>query len=93
MSTIEAHAFLATGTVQGVGFRAFTRSMCRTAGVSGWVRNREDGAVEGVLQGPAEAVYETLHLLQSGPPHAVVQSLDHKRVDLEDFTGFTIFRT
>lgn len=92
MSDSYAHAFLVTGIVQGVGFRAYTRSLSRTAGLTGWVRNRPDGAVEGILQGPKDSVEETLHSLRSGPPHATVYSLDHKRVDLQDFETFAILR-
>lgn len=92
MSDRYAHAFLVTGIVQGVGFRAYTRSLSRTAGLTGWVRNRPDGAVEGILQGPKDSVEETLHLLRSGPPHATVLSLDHKRVDPQDFETFVILR-
>jgi acylphosphatase len=37
---------LVDGAVQGVGYREFTRRTALSLGVSGWVRNRYDGAVE-----------------------------------------------
>ncbi|MGE5280466.1 MAG: acylphosphatase [Deltaproteobacteria bacterium] len=37
---------LFSGHVQGVGFRFTVRSLARTAGATGWVRNLPDGTVE-----------------------------------------------
>jgi acylphosphatase len=44
------------GQVQGVGFRYGVVRRAESAGVTGWVRNRPDGAVEAALEGSAEAV-------------------------------------
>jgi acylphosphatase len=44
---------LISGRVQGVFFRDTCRQMAVTYGVSGWVRNRADGRVEAVFEGPA----------------------------------------
>ena len=41
------------GSVQGVFFRVETRDRARSLGVSGWVRNLQDGAVEAVFEGAA----------------------------------------
>ena len=43
---------LVDGSVQGVGYREFTRRAALRLGVSGWVRNRYDGAVEALIRGP-----------------------------------------
>ncbi|MEX0701916.1 MAG: acylphosphatase [Planctomycetales bacterium] len=48
------------GRVQGVGFRATTASIARRHPVTGYVRNRADGTVELVLDGPPQAVGEAL---------------------------------
>ncbi len=42
-----------TGRVQGVFFRDSTRREAARRGVAGWVRNRGDGAVEAVFEGPS----------------------------------------
>jgi acylphosphatase len=43
---------LVDGAVQGIGYREFTRRAALGLGVSGWVRNRYDGAVEALIRGP-----------------------------------------
>lgn len=65
-----------SGRVQGVFFRDSTREQARSEGVAGWVCNRGDGAVEAVLEGPADAVQRVVQFLRSGPPRAQVDSVD-----------------
>jgi acylphosphatase len=64
------------GVVQGVFFRVAARDAARRLGVAGWVRNRRDGSVEGLFQGPAEAVDALLAWCRHGPPGAVVEHVD-----------------
>jgi acylphosphatase len=64
------------GLVQGVGFR---ESMCRQAqalGVRGWVRNRLDGTVEAVIDGPPAAVEALAAWARRGPRAAQVTRVD-----------------
>jgi len=44
------------GRVQGVGFRFTAHNVARRYDVSGYVRNRPDGTVEMLVQGPANEV-------------------------------------
>lgn len=44
------------GRVQGVGFRATTRSIARAHPVTGWVRNEADGSVSLLAEGAADAI-------------------------------------
>jgi len=55
------------GRVQGVGFRYAMRDEARRRGIAGWVRNRTDGSVEALLQGPSEKVAELVAWAQAGP--------------------------
>ena len=64
------------GLVQGVGFRAWVDHKCRELELTGWVRNRRDGSVEAVLQGPAAAVSQMLRLCEMGPRLAEVSHLE-----------------
>jgi acylphosphatase len=76
-----------TGLVQGVGFRD---AMCREAerlGVTGWVRNRRDGAVEAVVDGSSDAVDAIVAWSRRGPRAARVTGVE--MIDTAGgFTGF-----
>ena len=64
------------GRVQGVYFRA---SMCHEAAmlaVTGWVRNRQDGTLEAMLQGEAGAVAQLIDWARHGPPGAHVAHIE-----------------
>jgi len=60
------------GRVQGVGFRWFVRVVGRKLGLSGWVRNRDDGSVEVAASGPAEKLAELRRQVARGPDGAHV---------------------
>ena len=60
------------GRVQGVGFRMFVEREARERALNGWVRNRRDGSVEAVVQGPADAVEALIARVRTGPPSARV---------------------
>ncbi len=88
----RVHVFV-SGQVQGVGFRAFTQGHAAAMGLSGFVRNLEDGRVEAVIQGPPEKVAALVDLLRRGPPPARVEGLDVKDEPLAgEVEGFGIWR-
>lgn len=61
-----------TGKVQGVFYRAWFGERAQALGLDGWVRNRADGSVEAVVQGPPEAVKEMVMPAHQGSPAARV---------------------
>lgn len=78
-----------SGRVQGVWFRDSCREQAQKLQVNGWVRNRNDGAVEAVFEGPAMQVAAMVEWCRKGPPRAVVTGVT---VSNEDPEGLTTFR-
>jgi acylphosphatase len=64
-----------TGVVQGVNFRYHTRRVARSLGLTGWVRNRADGTVEVVAEGPRSQLQALLDYLRKGPEMARVDGM------------------
>ena len=63
------------GRVQGVGYRASFYYAAKNAGVTGWVRNRRDGSVEAMVQGPLSAIDDVIEWARRGPELARVDNL------------------
>lgn len=63
---------LVSGTVQGVGFRWATREEATRLGLTGWVRNLEDGRVEAIAEGPREVLEQLVVWAHRGPPSSRV---------------------
>jgi DNA ligase D-like protein (predicted 3'-phosphoesterase) len=78
------------GTVTAVGFRQATVARAGELGVLGWVRNREDGAVQVHAEGPAAAVDELVAFLREGPPPARVSDVEVEPAKVEGHEQFAI---
>ena len=92
MSDRIARRIVARGRVQGVFFRNSLRGEAQRVGITGWVRNRDDGAVEAHLEGPEAAVLEIVELCRAGPGNATVDGLEVAKADREGHTVFAIHR-
>jgi acylphosphatase len=80
------------GRVQGVFFRDTVRRMAESRGVAGWIRNREDGAVEAAFEGAPDAVESLVRFCHEGPRGAVVDRVDASEEEPEGAEGFQITR-
>jgi acylphosphatase len=72
-----------------VGYRVACARQARAFGVHGWVRNRSDGSVEAVFEGPTDAVDAVVAWCRQGPGYAHV---DRVRVEHEEPAGETTLR-
>ena len=86
----ERRRVVVWGEVQGVFFRDSTRERARSNGVAGWVCNRGDGAVEAVLEGPADAVERVVRFMEAGPPQAQVERIEVGQEEPEGLSDFRI---
>jgi acylphosphatase len=78
------------GLVQGVFFRDSTRRLAQRHGVSGWVANRADGAVEAVFEGEADAVERLVAFSRKGPRGAQVGSVEVTEEEPEGLSGYAV---
>ena len=76
--------------MQGVWFRDSCRREALARGLSGWVRNRMDGTVEVVVEGPESAVAELVAWCRIGPPRAEVTGVDVMTGPPQGLVGFRI---
>lgn len=81
---------LITGTVQGVFFRASTQQKAVELGLTGWVRNTDDGKVEVHAEGDEDSLSALQEWCQYGPKHAQVEKCDVQRVEEEGYGSFEI---
>jgi acylphosphatase len=90
---LQAMHVLISGLVQGVGFRFTCCEKAQQLGVTGWVKNRQDGRVELWAEGKAVALDQLTIWLQQGPPAARVDHVTIERADLKEYTEFQIKET
>lgn len=88
--SVERVRIKVNGRVQGVFFRAHTQEKAASLGLTGWVRNTENGGVEALAEGDKKSLEALLLWCHKGPPSAKVNSVD---VEWANATGeFKNFR-
>ena len=83
MAPIRVRAFI-SGRVQGVFFRAETQKQASRLGLTGWVRNLQDGRVEVLAEGEEQRVQHLIAWCRQGPPHSRVDRVEEFT---EDYSG------
>ena len=71
----QVHLYI-KGDVIGVGFRAWTKIQAKITGVTGWVRNNEEGFVEAQIQGEEEKVKQIIETIKKGPSVSHVSEVE-----------------
>ncbi|MCG8324944.1 MAG: acylphosphatase [Thiotrichales bacterium] len=87
---MKAKRFLVAGRVQGVCYRISTLEQARQLGLTGWVRNLEDGNVEVFACGNGDGLQALEDWLHDGPAMARVSTVQAVEVEPELFDGFSI---
>ncbi|MBT8233945.1 MAG: acylphosphatase [Saprospiraceae bacterium] len=71
------------GTVQGVGFRYYTKLKADELKVIGNVQNKSDGSVEINVSGSEDIVYSFLDWCHKGPASSFVSKLEYQKIDID----------
>jgi len=88
-----SYRFVVSGRVQGVGFRASAQGKALFLGLRGWIRNRSDGAVEGLVGGDNAADVQAFReFLLKGSPAAQVEQLEWSETSDQAEEGFLVRR-
>jgi acylphosphatase len=87
---VVARQYLIRGRVQGVGFRYFVELAAHQLGLTGWVRNLDDGRVEVYASGEESKIEELNGRLWRGPRWADVRGVEVMEAAVEKRSGFRI---
>jgi acylphosphatase len=82
--------YLVSGRVQGVGYRYFTLRSAEALGVSGFVRNLEDGRVEVIGEASEEVLAEFEGKLRQGPAFSAVSAVERTLITPRGDRGFHV---
>ena len=81
MAGIKGFNAIATGRVQGVGYRYFAQRTAARFGLSGFARNLPDGTVEIAAEGPEQALLDFIEELKKGPGFSRIENVHVTWVD------------
>lgn len=80
------------GRVQGVGFRASAAFAAKHLGLTGTVKNLDDGSVELIAQGPEASLKSLLHEIETVIFPGYITRIDKQFVKIErSLSGFSVF--
>lgn len=78
------------GKVQGVFYRSTAQAKAKELGLSGWVKNEEDGSVLIEAEGEEHKLLKLVDWCKEGPGAAVVNDVDYHKIEPEGVNGFGI---
>ena len=91
MSDLAAIQAIVYGLVQGVYFRAFTSRQATALGVTGYVRNTREGAVEVHAEGERQQLEKLIDHLRIGPSGARVEKVVTNWLEYTgNYSGFSV---
>jgi len=81
-----------SGEVQGVGFRQFVKYQAGKLNIKGWIKNLDNGNVEGMLSGERKNLETLIEFCRKGPFLAKVTDVKIEEVEDEEFSDFQIIK-
>ena len=85
-----ARRWFVRGRVQGVGYRYFAQHAATSLGLSGYVRNLDDGRVEVYAAGPIDKLSDLAAALRKGPRFSDVRGVDEQEAAHQHYSVFQI---
>ena len=86
--------FVAHGAVQGVGFRSFVAAAALRLGVSGYVKNLQDGSVEIVAEGEESQILHLRSSIQVREPFGIrverIEEKNREKINARSFASFSV---
>ena len=83
---------LIKGKVQGVFYRATAKTVAKTIGVTGWIKNTDEGYVEAIVAGTDSQLQKFIDWCRQGPSGAIITNVSVKEIAEELFEKFSISR-
>ena len=88
---MKSYRFLITGKVQGVYYRANIAKNAQEVGLSGYVRNLDDGRVEAAVSCEGTKLEGFRTILKKGSPRSHVENIELIEIE-EIFSGDFVVR-
>lgn len=85
-----ARLYVVRGRVQGVGYRDYAQRVASTLGVTGYVRNLDDGRVEVYAAGLPDKLSDLAAALRKGPRFSDVRGVDEREAARQHYSDFQI---
>jgi acylphosphatase len=83
---------LVKGKVQGVFYRASAKEIAEELGVTGWIKNTEEGDVEITAKGSDAQLQKFIEWCKIGPRRAIVTGVETSELEEASFKGFEVIR-
>jgi acylphosphatase len=88
--SLSARLYLVRGRVQGVGYRDYAQRIASTLGVTGYVRNLDDGRVEVYAAGSPDKLSDLAAALRKGPYMSDVRGVEEQEAAVQHYSDFQI---
>ena len=85
-----ARRWFVRGRVQGVGYRYFAQNAANHLGLTGYVKNMDDGRVEVYAVGPPSMLTEFAAMLHTGPRWSEVRGVEEQEAAVKRYGEFQV---
>ncbi|NOT51199.1 MAG: acylphosphatase [Chitinophagaceae bacterium] len=89
---LKTISVIVSGKVQGVFYRQNTKEKAVEFGITGEIKNLQDGNVSIIATGTEEQLNKLTDWCKKGPPRAVVTGVEVAEIALQPFEKFSITR-